>query len=142
MVLNEISRMNWIEMQFIFVVKNLTGKSGRKHAYLQYIFMNFYDKRCKLLILCAMCVYIFRCCYFYVLFTNLTCLNREREAKNFFFNKSFLWIGTFSTVCLLSSSVWNFNKPHIRIKINANDVKPMQNPISCWIAFVLSNHLQ
>lgn len=88
MVLNEISRMNWIEMQFVFVVKNLTGKSGRKHAYLQYIFMNFYDKRCKLLILCAVCV-----CTFFVVVISTFCLQiwhvwiaREKRNKKISIN--------------------------------------------------------
>lgn len=86
MVLNEISRMNWIEMQFVFAVKNLSGKSGRKHAYLQYIFMNFYDKRCKLLILCAVCVHFSLLLFLRFVYKFDMFESRERSKKFFSIN--------------------------------------------------------
>lgn len=83
-------------------------------------------------------------CTFFVVVISTFCLQiwhvwiaRETKKKNF--NKSFLWIGTYSTVCLLSSSVWNFNNHTFVSKLTqmtSNQCKiqlVVQLRLFCWI---------
>lgn len=132
-------------MQFVFVVKkNLTGKSGRKHAYLQYIFMNFYDKRCKLLILCAVYVHFslllfLRFVYKFDMFESQERTKKKKISINPFYGLARILRCVY---CPVLFGILTTTHLYQNYKINANDVKPMQNPISCSIAFVLLNHLQ